>query len=195
MRNLYRRKKKPLARGVVLLSILLLPWALLAQNPRGALRGTVQDVSGGRIAAAKVVVQARESTLQREATTDDRGEFRIEDLIPGIYHVTANANGFRAVSSDANVTISTVRDITVTMTPASVQQSVTVQGQVASITTEPVNTASAVQQAAISAHDLITIPLPARSFANIAYLAPGTEPVEPSDPTKARITEIGRAHV
>jgi hypothetical protein len=190
MRNLYRRKKKPLARGVVLLSILLLPWALLAQNPRGALRGTVQDVSGGRIAAAKVVVQARESTLQREATTDDRGEFRIEDLIPGIYHVTANANGFRAVSSDANVTISTVRDITVTMTPASVQQSVTVQGQVASITTEPVNTASAVQQAAISAHDLITIPLPARSFANIAYLAPGTEPVEPSDPTKARITAV-----
>jgi hypothetical protein len=32
--------------------------------------------------------------------------------------------------------------------------------------------------------------LPARSFANIAYLAPGTEPVEPSDPTKARITAV-----
>ena len=34
------------------------------------------------------------------------------------------------------------------------------------------------------------MPLPARSFANIAYLAPGTEPVEPSDPTKARITAV-----
>ena len=33
-------------------------------------------------------------------------------------------------------------------------------------------------------------PLPTRSFANIAYLAPGTEPVEPSDPTKARITAV-----
>jgi len=32
--------------------------------------------------------------------------------------------------------------------------------------------------------------LAARSFANIAYLAPGTEPVEPSDPTKARITAV-----
>jgi hypothetical protein len=31
---------------------------------------------------------------------------------------------------------------------------------------------------------------PARSFANIAYLVPGTEPVEPSDPTKARITAV-----
>jgi len=33
-------------------------------------------------------------------------------------------------------------------------------------------------------------PLAARSFANIAYLAPGTEPLEPSDPTKARITAV-----
>ncbi len=40
------------------------------------------------------------------------------------------------------------------------------------------------------AQDLETIPLAARSFANIAYLVPGTEPVEPSDPTKARITAV-----
>src|SRR5262249_13056812 len=38
--------------------------------------------------------------------------------------------------------------------------------------------------------DLWTVPLAARSFANIAYLVPGTEPVEPSDPTKARITAV-----
>src|SRR5277367_2078495 len=190
MKTLSGPKKKLLMRGIALLSIFLLPLALPAQNPRGALRGAVQDASGGRIAAAKVVVQARESTLQREAITDDRGEFRIEDLIPGTYRVTVNANGFGTVSSDANVTISTVRDLTVTMTPASVQQTVKVQGQAASITTEPVNTASAVQQAVISAHDLVTIPLPARSFANIADMAPGTEPVEPSDRTKARITAV-----
>jgi hypothetical protein len=42
----------------------------------------------------------------------------------------------------------------------------------------------------VSSHDLETLPLAARSFANIAYLVPGTEPVEPSDPTKARITAV-----
>ena len=42
----------------------------------------------------------------------------------------------------------------------------------------------------MAARDLETLPLPARSFANIAYLVPGTEPVEPSDPTKARITAV-----
>src|SRR5208337_912596 len=45
-------------------------------------------------------------------------------------------------------------------------------------------------QTAINQHDLQELPLAARSFANIAYLAPGTEPVEPSDPTKARITAV-----
>jgi hypothetical protein len=39
-------------------------------------------------------------------------------------------------------------------------------------------------------HDLETIPLAALSFANIAYPSPGTESVEPSDPSKARITTV-----
>jgi hypothetical protein len=43
---------------------------------------------------------------------------------------------------------------------------------------------------AVTAQDLAAIPLAMRSFANIAYLVPGTEPVEPSDPTKARITAV-----
>ena len=42
----------------------------------------------------------------------------------------------------------------------------------------------------VGAKSLETLPLAARSFANIAYLVPGTEPVEPSDPTKARITAV-----
>ena len=42
---------------------------LHAQNPRGSLRGTVQDATGARISSAKIVVQSIDSSLQREATT------------------------------------------------------------------------------------------------------------------------------
>jgi carboxypeptidase family protein len=167
-----------------------LPSAVLGQNPRGSLRGTVQDASGGRVPAAKVKVEAKELAVKREATTDERGEFRIEDLPAGMYHVTVSAKGFAEASSEAHVLISSVRELSVTLNPGTLSQTVSVQGQASSITTEPLQTASAVQQATITAHDLITIPLPARSFANIAYMAPGTEPVEPSDPTKARITAV-----
>ncbi len=50
--------------------------------------------------------------------------------------------------------------------------------------------ASQVHEGIITRQDLESLPLAQRSFANIAYLAPGTEPVEPSDPTKARITAV-----
>ena len=69
-------------------------------------------------------------------------------------------------------------------------QTVKVSSLSSSITTQPIDLASNVHQAVVTTQDLQGMPLPARSFANIAYLAPGTEPVEPSDPTKARITAV-----
>jgi hypothetical protein len=177
-------------RRAAILCLLLPPFASLAQNPQGALRGIVQDTSGGRIASAKVVVRAAESSFQRETSTNDRGEFRFEDLSPGSYHISVSAAGFTSASSDAKVLVGSVLEINVTLTPAALRQAVSVKGQASSITTQSVDATSAVEQAVVSAQDLDTIPLAARSFANIAYMAPGTEPVEPSDPTKARITAV-----
>ena len=190
MKTLFRAKQLRLLGNIALLSLLLLPSESPAQNPRGALRGTVEDTSGSRIPSVKIVVQAADSTFQREAASDDRGEFRIADLVPGTYRVVASAKGFAEARSDVRVIISSVQEIVVTLKPQSIEQTLNVQGQASSITTEPIDAASAVHQTAITRQDLDTIPLAARSFANIAYLAPGTEPVEPSDPTKARITAV-----
>jgi hypothetical protein len=190
MKTLFRAKPLRVLWNLAFLSLLLLPSGWCAQNPRGTLRGSVRDSSGGRIPGVKIVVQAAESTVQREATSDDRGEFRIDDLVPGTYRVVASAKGFAEASSDVKVIISSVQEIAVTLKPQSVEQTIEVQGQASSITTQAIDAASAVHQTAITRQDLDTIPLAARSFANIAYLAPGTEPVEPSDPTKARITAV-----
>jgi hypothetical protein len=162
-----------------------------AQEFRGALRGVVQDASGGRIPAAKILVRAAESSLQREIASDSRGEFRIDDLQPGTYRVKVHANGFAEANSNVRIIVSTVQEITVTLKPQTVQQTITLDiDEPGSITTQALDLTSAVHQAVITGQDLDTIPLAARSFANIAYLAAGTEPVEPSDPTKARITAV-----
>jgi len=89
-----------------------------------------------------------------------------------------------------DVAVSVVRDLAVTLKLASGRETVNVEGISSSITTETIDTASAVHGGVVGSHDLESLPLPARSFANIAYLVPGTEPVEPSDPTKARITAV-----
>jgi len=162
-----------------------------AQDFRGALRGVVQDASGGRVPAAKIVVQAVESSLHREVSSDTHGEFRLDDLLPGAYRVKVQANGFAEATSHVKISVSSVQEITVTLKPQPVQQSITLDlDGPASFTTQTIDTSSAVHQTIITSQDLESIPLAARSFANIAYLAPGTEPLEPSDPTKARITAV-----
>src|SRR5208283_3837188 len=177
------------ALAVTLFSILLTA-NLDAQNPRGSLRGRVQDAGGARVVSAKIVTQLSGSPVKREATSEDRGEFRIDDLLPGNYHVTVSATGFAPAQAEVAIAIATVRDVTVTMKPAAASQTVNVHSSSSSITTEIIDTSSAVRGGVVGSHDLETLPLPARSFANIAYLVPGTEPVEPCDPTKARITAV-----
>ena len=175
---------------LAMVSAALLAPVMQAQNPRGSLRGTIQDATGARVPSAKIVVRAVDSSLQRESASEDRGEFRLDDLQPGIYHMTVSAAGFAPAESDVSVAVSSVREVTVTLKPAAASQTVTVQSQASSITTQPIDLSSAVHGGVVGGQDLEALPLPARSFANIAYLVPGTEPVEPSDPTKARITAV-----
>jgi hypothetical protein len=170
--------------------MVFLALTLHAQNPRGTLRGAVQDTTGARIRAARIVAQAADSSLQREAASEDRGEFRLDDLPPGTYLITVSAAGFAPAQANVSIAVSSVRELTVTLKAAAPSETVKVQAEGSSITTQPIDLASVVHQGVISSQDLETLPLAARSFANIAYLAPGTEPVEPSDPTKARITAV-----
>src|SRR6202140_4806912 len=188
----FRRLFRPVALPLFLtLSFALVPPFLLhAQNPNGALRGEVQDTSSARVAGAQVTVQSNGSSMSREVTADERGEFRIDGLPPGSYRVTVTARGFAEATADLGVAVSLVRDVTVTLKPESGGETVNVRSNASSITTESIDTASAVHQGVVTSRDLETLPLAARSFANIAYLVPGTEPVEPSDPTKARITAV-----
>jgi hypothetical protein len=175
---------------VVLLSVVLIAVNLCAQNPNGALRGEIQDASAARIGGAHVTVQAAESSITREANASSTGEFRIEGLLPGRYHMVVSAKGFADAAADLEVAVSVVRDVSITLQAQTGRETVSVQGTPSSITTELIDTASAVHQGIVTRQDLETLPLAARSFANIAYLVPGTEPVEPSDPTKARITAV-----
>ncbi len=184
------RRSSSVVRAVILLIFVAIPALMRAQNPNGALRGEVQDASAARVAGARVVVQSIGSSITRDAMTNERGEFRIEGLLPGSYRVTVTAKGFAQATADVDVAVSLVRDIAVTLKPESERETVSVQGASSSITTQSIDTASAVRGGVVGSRDLETLPLPARSFANIAYLVPGTEPVEPSDPTKARITAV-----
>ena len=125
----------------------------------------------------------------RRALSDAHGEFRLDDLAPGPYRVTVTAT---ASPLPPPTSPSPSASSATSPSPCSPrgQRKPSPSGSSSSITTQTIDLSSAVHGSVVSSQDLETLPLPARSFANIAYLAPGTEPVEPSDPTKARITAV-----
>ncbi|HVB36648.1 MAG TPA: carboxypeptidase regulatory-like domain-containing protein [Candidatus Acidoferrales bacterium] len=161
-----------------------------AQNFRGSIVGEVVDTTGARVPSAKIVARSLQTSFERQAISNAQGEFRLADLPPGPYRLTVSASGFMDAISNISAIVSSVQDVSVALKPAAVQQSVTIRAEASSITTEPIDITSAVHGGAVSARDLANIPLAHRTFANIAFLVPGTEPVEPSDPTKARITAV-----
>jgi hypothetical protein len=137
--------------------LLLIPYAQ-SQNPTGSLRGEVQDSSGARLVGAQITVQSAESSFTRKVVADNRGEFRIEGLLPGAYHVVAAAKGFADAASDVNIAVTLVRDITVTLKPASGHETVAVQATTSSITTQTIDTSSAVRGGVVGTQDLETMP-------------------------------------
>src|SRR5262249_46788802 len=79
-----RRRLPHLAFGVPLLAA---P-AAFGQTPTATVLGTVQDATGGIIAAATVKIQNAGTTETRVVTSDGRGEFTAAQLPPGRYDIS-----------------------------------------------------------------------------------------------------------
>ena len=106
---------------VIAVSLLFLPFTLLAQNSTSTLRGVVQDATAGRVAGARIIVRLAGLVVPPSPAgllVNDRGEFRIDGLLPGPYEVTVTAKGFAEAKADVDTAVSVVRDITITLKPA-----------------------------------------------------------------------------
>jgi Carboxypeptidase regulatory-like domain len=150
----------------------------------------VQDTAGIPVVGASVEMRIPSSNLQRNVVSDAHGTYMIEDLPPGRCEVAVTARSFVRASAEVMTAVSTTIDIAVRLDSLSFQESVTARARGSSITEQPIDLTDAVHQSVITDKDLGTLLVGTRSFANIAYLAPGTVPVEPSDSTKARITAV-----
>ena len=176
--------------ALLLTGALLLPACLSAQNPQGSLLVAVEDATGGRIAGAGVIVALEKSAVRRSGNTDSHGEAHFDSLPPGTYSIAIRATGFSEKTTRVTVSVSSQATFAVILGPETLKQSVQVRDRGPSLATQPIETTSSTIKTVITAEDLDEIPLSARSFANIALLSPFTAPVEPSDPTKARITAV-----
>ncbi len=108
---------------VILLS-LAAPFAW-AQETTGNIEGTVSDATGARVPNATVKVEG--AAFSRTTTSGSDGFFRILQVPPGIYKVTASANNFSSsVAESVSVVLGKSTELTFALKTGSVTEAVTI---------------------------------------------------------------------
>ena len=88
----------------LILASLLTSGAVFAQSTYGTITGTVTDPDSAVIRTAKVEAENQETKITRDVVTDEGGRFRLVNLDPGVYTITAAAPGFaRAVQKEVRL--------------------------------------------------------------------------------------------
>lgn len=80
-----------------ILSLFVFSIALQAQDLDDvSISGKITDSNGLAVAGASVTATETQTAVERTVTTDDEGRYRIIELKPGLYKLTASAAGFGA---------------------------------------------------------------------------------------------------
>jgi hypothetical protein len=109
------------------------PTLKMSSRPAAAtgagLYGTITDPSGAVIPGATVVATNSAAEIVRSAVTDQHGQFRMADLVPGHYRIEAQATGFQTELFPAEVTPAQQAVADVTLRVGSASQTVAVEAQ------------------------------------------------------------------
>ena len=83
------------------LSCFVAATALLAQDYRATILGTITDSSGAVVPEAKVTVTNVETSVQTSTNTNGQGVYTLPYLIPGKYRITVERPGFKSVEENS----------------------------------------------------------------------------------------------
>ncbi len=152
-----------------LISALLAPSAFGQDASTGAIRGTVNDASGGRIGGANVVFVSSATGFRYSVISDAEGRFALDLLPPGEYSGRAvAANMSPQVSPRLRVEVGGAIELEFRLSIAGVKETITVADEPPIVDSQPSAVSSVVDERAIS-----DLPLNGRRFTDLALLTPG----------------------
>jgi hypothetical protein len=143
--------------------------------------GRVIDQNGAVIRGVLVKAVLTETATERTTFTDSNGRYRLIELPPGDYSVTASFSGFAPETRTALQTISGQQvHLDFTLRPAGVAIEQTV---VADVQTPLIDTKRTVAGGTIDAGELTTLPNLSRSALDLIFILPGVteEPLSTRD--------------
>jgi hypothetical protein len=171
---------------------LSVPASAAAQEPTGAIEGTVTDPQSAIVVNATVTARNTDTNLSRTVTTGDDGNFAIRQLPPGNYEVTiTGANFKKTVYKDVRVAVGQNAALDAQLQIGGATEEVTIIGSSEAQIDRVDHNVSGV----IGTVQIQNLPLNGRNFLDLAQLQPGVETVPGGsfDPTKANYTGISIA--
>src|SRR5947209_6063878 len=97
---------KRLFRASALFLALLLPFPAITQTTAGSISGQVTDPSGAPVAQVTITATNQANHDQRSVQTLSDGTYRLPDVLPGTYDITAAISGFStSVSHNMHVLV------------------------------------------------------------------------------------------
>lgn len=146
----------------------LLPWSAAAQQDAGTLRILVQD-STGVVPGANVVVINTATNSTTTQIANGQGYAVFSPIPRGTYTVRVTLTGFSEVLvSNVTIAVSQNRQLPVTLTLASIAETIEVTAQAAVIQTEDASLGQVMRSEVIE-----QLPLAGRRYTDLALLTPG----------------------
>jgi hypothetical protein len=151
---------------------------------RGTITGTVTDQTGAVLPGATATV-TNGAGLTQTTTSNDHGEYSIQELPVGTYGITVSAAAFKNFHSDG-LTLSAGQSIAIdaVLEPAGTSTSVNVEGQkVSQVETETSQIVGNITQ-----KELVSLGLNGRNFTQLIALTPGVSNQTGQDEAKVGVT-------
>jgi len=162
----------PLARLCVLaVFIFTLAIGVFAQSQAttGNIEGRVLDPKEAAVPGATVTVANQQTGLEKTATSDSEGNYRIILLPPGPYTVRANGQGFAQTElRDVTVTVGGKTTLDLALSISGTSETVLVSSEAPVVETTRTSVSTTIDQRSIE-----NLPINGRNFQDFATLSPG----------------------
>jgi hypothetical protein len=159
--------RQPFGSAALLLAFAFNFLASVYAQTQGEITGQVTDSSGAVMVGVKVTVTNVATGVSRPVSTNDAGVYGFPSLVPGVYSVKAEMNGFRpVVHSEIGLQVQQTARIDFALEVGQVTEAVQVIGGAPLLTTESATTGTVIENRRI-----VELPLDGRNFLQLVGLS------------------------
>ena len=141
-----------------------------AQAVYGRISGTISDPQGASISGASVTVTNTAQNVTTTAKTNESGFYEVTHLIPGVYQVKIEQQGYKTALQDVVVKADVVTTSDVRLEVGALAETVTITGVDLSLKTDKSDVATTFNQRQVQ-----ELPTFDRNFTRFVLLSPGTQ--------------------